>query len=118
MISVGAAFGYTIALALVVFVCRALPFVIFKKPRDDAETPAGGILEKCVAFVEKTAPPVAITALAFNTLALEIAAAPRTAALPVLAASALTALLHLWKRNALASIAAGTALYMVISRAA
>jgi len=35
---------------------------------------------------------------------------------PALAAGALTAVLHLWKRNVLLSIGAGTALYMALIR--
>jgi branched-subunit amino acid transport protein AzlD len=36
--------------------------------------------------------------------------------IPVLAASAFTALAHLWKRNALLSIIGGVAVYMLLSR--
>ncbi|MDR0690037.1 MAG: AzlD domain-containing protein [Spirochaetaceae bacterium] len=36
--------------------------------------------------------------------------------IPVLIASGFTALVHLWKRNALISIFGGTLIYMVLSR--
>ena len=70
MISVGTAFWYTAVLALVIFACRAAPFVVFKNIQDESGSPGGSFTEKCIAFVEKTAPPVAITALAMNTLSL------------------------------------------------
>jgi branched-subunit amino acid transport protein AzlD len=55
-----------------------------------------------------------MTVLAFNAAGASIKENPRTA-LPVLAASALTAGLHLWRRNVLISILGGTVLYMVLT---
>jgi branched-subunit amino acid transport protein AzlD len=63
-----------------------------------------------------------MTVLAFNAISGPIkadihAAVPLgNASLPVLAASVFTALVHLWKRNALISIIGGTLVYMVLSR--
>jgi branched-subunit amino acid transport protein AzlD len=112
----------------VILFCRALPFLLFReKEEDKAETdgakPDGATPEgeppnsvpRLLSLAEKTVPPVAMTVLAFNALAGPVKTEPAQA-LPVLAAAALTALLHLWKRNALVSIAAGTALYMLLER--
>jgi branched-subunit amino acid transport protein AzlD len=53
--------------------------------------------------------------LCFNAIAAPIKESLPNA-LPVVSASVLTALLHLWKRNALLSISSGTALFMLIQR--
>jgi branched-subunit amino acid transport protein AzlD len=73
--------------------------------------------------VEKVAPPVAMTVLAFNALASPLIPAisarhgpPVLTAIGTLVAALVTGLLHLWKRNALLSILCGTALYIAYLR--
>jgi len=65
--------------------------------------------------VEKIVPPAAMTVLAVNALGASFQGNARDGLL-TLAASVLTAGLHLWKRNPLISILGGTALYMILSR--
>ena len=111
MLSLSEAFLYTFAMALAVFACRAFSFIVFKNT-DTTNLQTSSFTKKFIAFVEKTAPPAAMTVLAFNAIAAEIAATP-TQTPPVLISAALTALLHLWKRNPLLSIGGGTALYVL-----
>ncbi|MDR2730527.1 MAG: AzlD domain-containing protein [Treponema sp.] len=95
----------------VIFFCRAFPFLFF----------SGGISRKTslreslLNFVEKIVPPAAMTVLTFNALGGAFKTNPRDGLL-VFAASVFTALIHLWKRNTLASIIGGTALYMFLTR--
>jgi len=138
-LSVPQALLYTAAMAAVIFLCRAFPFLFFH-PNSDNESDADGLglgrgrgpgnslsREAFLSFVEKTVPPVAMTVLAANAIGAAMfppgaLASPAALAsglrsgLPALAASALTVLLHLWKRNPLLSIFGGTALYMLLSR--
>ena len=121
----GTALLYTVVLGAVIFFCRVLPFILFKDERKagSAESgtaggPANGSagIKTFLGFVEKVAPPVAMTVLAFNSLAGPVKAAgfpsvDFAAIIPVTAAALCTAVLHIWKRNALISIFGGTALY-------
>jgi len=116
--SVGEALILCFVMAAVIFLCRIFPFLFFYKKngniRDEGGSQDGrdraGVF---LAFVEKTAPPVAMTVLAFN--ALPIKSSPREI-IPAMAAAILTAIVHLWRRNALLSICGGTALYMLLIR--
>ncbi|MDR3356866.1 MAG: AzlD domain-containing protein [Spirochaetaceae bacterium] len=101
---------YTFVMGAVIFFCRAAPFMFFRGGK-----PGGKGENRLFLFVERTAPPLAMTVLCFNAIAAPIKEKPGEA-LPVAAASVLTALLHLWKRNALLSIFSGVAFYMLIRR--
>jgi branched-subunit amino acid transport protein AzlD len=132
-VSFAAALGLTCAMGLVIFFCRLFPFLFFREKGcgrrrgENGETgTAGGGPEGAGAggpsrrdvflnFVEKLAPPAAMTVLAFNAIAGSFKTGFREG-LPVLAASALTALIHLWKRNSLFSIFGGAAAYMILER--
>ena len=107
--SVSEALILCLVMAAVIFFCRIFPFLFFREKtgaeRDRAEA--------FLAFVEKTAPPVAMTVLAFN--ALPVKSGTREL-IPAIAAAVLTAIVHLWKRNTLLSITGGTALYMILIR--
>ncbi|MDR2210672.1 MAG: AzlD domain-containing protein [Spirochaetaceae bacterium] len=123
MLSTGTALIYTLVLGAAIFFCRALPFIFFRNdPADDpprrghTPAPSAGFVE----FVEKVAPPVAMTVLAVNSLAgpvkeagVDFSAGDPALFLPLIAAVC-TAALHIWKRNALVSIFGGTALYMIL----
>jgi branched-subunit amino acid transport protein AzlD len=101
----------TLIMGGVIFFCRVFPFLFFGKRKG-----AGGkVLETFLSLAERTAPPVAMTVLAFNAMGGTIKDDPGLS-VPVLAASAFTALAHLWKRNSLLSIAGGVLLYMILSR--
>ncbi|MDR2048117.1 MAG: AzlD domain-containing protein [Treponema sp.] len=126
MLNTGTALLYTVVLGAVIFFCRFLPFMLFKDERkagpagfgaadDPANRPAG--VKAFLGFVEKVAPPVAMTVLAFNSLAGPVKAAGFPEAgfvAPLVAAALCTAVLHIRKRNALISIFGGTALYMLL----
>ena len=93
------------AMGAVILLCRAIPFLFF----------SGRILQKdsFLNFVEKIVPPAAMTVLALNVMGGAFLENTKTGLL-TLAASAFTALLHLWKKNSLVSIFGGTALYMIL----
>jgi branched-subunit amino acid transport protein AzlD len=105
MVSVTQALVMTFVMGAVIFFCRVFPFLFFRKKTS----------ETFLSLVEKTAPPVAMTVLAFNAISGPIKDNIHIS-IPVLIASAFTALVHLWKRNSLISIIGGTAVYMVLSR--
>ena len=101
---------YTFIMAAVIFFCRVFPFIFFRGGKTDAVRE-----NRFLLFVERTAPPIAMTVLCFNAVSAPIKES-LAGALPVISASLLTALLHLWKRNALLSIFSGTVLFMLIQR--
>ena len=98
----------TLVMGAVIFFCRAFPFIFFSGGKTRREV--------FISFVEKIVPPVAMTVLAFNLVSGSIKA-DMGDGINVLIASAVTAALHLWRRNALLSIIGGTALYMVLTKA-
>lgn len=88
-------------MALATFATRALPFLLL---RGDARQPL-------VLYLGRYLPPAVMTALVIYSLKdVPFAAVPHGA--PQLLAIAVTAGLHLWKRNALLSIGVGTGLFM------
>lgn len=99
----GKALAAILVSALVIASIRFLPFVLFRKGR----VPRG------MEFVEKYMPPVAMTVLVAGSLAGVGWMKPPHGA-PEIAGVVVTALVHLWKRNVLLSICAGTGLYMVL----
>lgn len=108
MLSISQALVGVAAMALVIFLCRAIPFIFFARGKDSP-------LRQCfIAFVERIVPPVAMTALALTAI-LPALKSPAMTSLPTIVASLATAAVHLWRRNALLSIAGGTALYMLLS---
>ena len=119
MLNIDEAVGLAAAMGAVIFFCRAFPFLFFGGANSaSAETFSGETPSRKKAFldfIERTVPPVAMTVLAFNAIGSSFLSGGRDG-LMALAASVFTALLHLWKRNALISIIAGTALYMILQR--
>jgi branched-subunit amino acid transport protein AzlD len=113
-IGVSEALLLTLVMGAVILCCRAAPFLFFRKQEPGA---AGAESNKTAVlkFVEQTVPPAAMTVLAVNSLIGPIWANPREY-IPMLAAAAVTAIVHLWRRNPLISIFGGTALYMVLER--
>jgi branched-subunit amino acid transport protein AzlD len=105
-------------MAAVIFFCRIFPFLFFRGSREANTGECGdapdGRAGAFLAFVEKTAPPVAMTVLAFNALPIK---SSLRELIPAIAAAVLTAIIHILKRNALISICGGTALYMLLIRA-
>jgi branched-subunit amino acid transport protein AzlD len=111
MVSVPQAVVMTLLMGVMIFFCRVFPFLFFRERRGSG----GKASETFLSLVEKTAPPVAMTVLAFNAISGSIKEDIHTS-IPVLTAAAITALLHLWKRNTLLSILGGTLVYMILSR--
>ncbi|MCM1286136.1 MAG: AzlD domain-containing protein [Acetobacter sp.] len=98
----------TLILILVAAVCtfatRAFPFVLFsgKKEVPEFVKYLGDIL------------PVAIIGVLIVYCLKDFAMGDKNIILPQLIAVAVTAILHIWKRNTLLSIAAGTIGYMLL----
>jgi branched-subunit amino acid transport protein AzlD len=118
MNTLGQALAYTFAMGAVIFFCRAFPFLFFRGGEQGAADAGAGKETKAQAllnFVEKIAPPAAMTVLAVNSLAGNLGD-NLSRNLPALIAAAAVVLLHLWKRNSLISIFGGTALYMILER--
>ena len=92
--------------ALVTIAVRFLPFAVFgRRP-----------LPRMVTYLGRVLPPAIMAALVVYCLkATPVMEAPH--GIPELIAVAVTAGLHVWKRNNLLSIGTGTVLYMVLIQA-
>ena len=110
MLSLREALLLVFAMGAVILFCRVFPFLFFG--RGNIESPK---TRAFLNFIEMTVPPVAMTVLAFNAIGSSFLGNYREGVL-VLMASIFTALVHLWKRNALISIISGTALYIVLQK--
>ena len=118
-LTTGQAVASIAVMALVTFLTRALPFLLFDR---------GSAPPKVVLYLGKVLPPAVIAMLIIYCLrnvsfsipadwtSEAILAAMSTWA-PQLAAAAAVVVLHLGKRNNLLSICGGTALYMVLVQA-
>ena len=119
--------GLILAMGAVIFFCRAFPFIFFSGAKAAESKGTKAFLN----YVERIAPPAAMTVLAFNALGPSLGNLARDlvsalssspvsrefhASLAVLIAAAITCLTHIWKRNALISIFGGTAVYMILQR--
>ena len=100
------AFFIVLICAVVTLALRALPFLCFGGK--------GGI-PAWVAALGRTLPPAIMAALVVYCLKGVPYGAFADGAKQLIAAGAVVAL-HLWKRNTLLSIGAGTALYMILIR--
>lgn len=106
-ISAAMSFLVILTVALTTFVTRVVPFLIFPKGK---EIPA------VIQYLGKVLTPAVIGMLVVYCLkATPVMKAPH--GLPEAIAVAVTAGLHVWKRNNLLSIGAGTILYMVLIQA-
>jgi branched-subunit amino acid transport protein AzlD len=111
MTGIARALLMTFIMGAAIFFCRVFPFLFFRERKGEGRKAP----EKFLALVGKTAPPVAMTVLTFNAISAAIKDDVRLS-VPVLVASAFTALAHLWKRNSLISIIGGVLVYMLLSR--
>ena len=89
--------------AAVTFGLRVLPFALF----EGKKTP------KAISYLGKVLPPAVIAMLVVYCLK-DTSFASAGGFVPQLIASAVVALVQLWKKNTILSIAAGTAVYMVL----
>lgn len=93
------------AMTLVTVLVRAAPFLFFAKRKPPA----------ALDFLQAYLPPALMTVLVLSSFKdVHWAEAPH--GIPALAAAAMTAAVHAWRRNVLLSIAAGTASYIALSR--
>ena len=99
----------TLLIILVCTLCtfaeRLFPFIVFR----GREVPA------VVKYIGRVLPVAIMTALVVYCLR-GVSFSSAGGFVPALAASAVTALLHIWRRSSLLSIAGGTACYMVLLR--
>jgi branched-subunit amino acid transport protein AzlD len=124
MLSIQDALIRIAAMGLVVLFCRALPFILFRErgnvkkeeaPSEEGKTGRPERFAPFLSLVERVAPPVAMTVLAFNSISAPFKESFHLG-LPALIASGFTALVHLWKRNSLVSIGGGLLAYLVLAR--
>ena len=122
MLTTGQAIASIAVMAIVTFLTRALPFLLF----DRGESPP-----KIVLYLGRVLPPAVIAMLIIYCLRSPSLAVPAelTATMsgwlaslvsffvgwaPQLIAGAVVVVLHVWKRNNLLSIFGGTILYMIL----
>ncbi len=93
-----------VVMAVVTFVLRAFPFIVFsgKKPTPEFVTYLGKVL------------PYAIIGMLVIYCVKDIGFSAVGDFLPYIIAGAVVVLLHVWKRNTLLSIIAGTLSYMAL----
>ena len=104
MLSTGAAIASIAVMALVTFLTRVLPVLLF----DRGESPP-----KIVLYLGRVLPPAIIAMLIIYCLRGVSFASPG-GWVPQLLCVAVVAALHVWKHNNLLSIFGGTILYMVL----
>ena len=104
MLSTGAAIAAIAVMAIVTFLTRVLPFLLF----DRGESPP-----KLVLYLGRVLPPAIIAMLIVYCLR-GVSFATPGGWVPQLLCVAVVVALHLWKHNNLLSIFGGTILYMVL----
>lgn len=91
-------------MAVVTFLTRALPFLLFGR---------GNRVPAVITYLGKYLPPAVIAMLIVYCLR-DVSFSSASGWAPALIASAAVVALHLWKKNNLLSIVGGTVLYMVL----
>ena len=104
MLSTAGAVAAIAVMAIITFLTRALPFLLF----DRGESPP-----KLVLYLGRVLPPAIIAMLIVYCLKGISFTAPALWVPQLIAVAAVVAL-HLWKRNNLISIFGGTILYMIL----
>lgn len=104
MLSPGEAAASIAVMAVVTFLTRALPFLLFDR---------GDHPPKVILYLGRVLPPAIIAMLIIYCLKGVSFAAP-AGWVPAFVASGAAVLLHLWKGNDLVSIFGATVLYMVL----
>ena len=107
MLSTGAAIAAIAVMAIVTFLTRVLPFLLF----DRGESPP-----KLVLYLGRVLPPALIAMLIVYCLR-GVSFSTPGGWVPQLLCVAVVVALHLWKHNNLLSIFGGTVLYMVLVQA-
>ena len=104
ILTTGQAIASIAVMALVTFLTRALPFLLFDRK---------GSPPKLVLYLGRVLPPAIIAMLIVYCVRGVTFASP-AGWVPTLLAGAAAVLLHLWKGNDLLSIFGATGLYMVL----
>ena len=94
-------------MALITFVTRALPFVLFDR---------GDHPPKAVLYLGRVLPPAVMAMLIIYCLK-DVSFLSPGGWVPALLSCVVVILLHLWKNNDLISIFGGTILYMILIQA-
>lgn len=103
-VNAGTSFLIILTVALTTFATRVVPFLIF---------PRGKEIPAVIQYLGKVLTPAVIGMLVVYCLrTTPVFAAPH--GIPEMIAVAVTAVLHVWKRNNLLSIGTGTVLYMIL----
>ena len=96
--------GIIAVAAIVTLFIRAIPFVLFGGKREVPET---------VTYLGKVLPPaIMIILVVYCVKGINLMVGNH--GIPELLSIAVVAILHIWKRNTLLSIAVGTILYMIL----
>ncbi len=103
-LNAGTSFLIILVVALTTFVTRVVPFLIF---------PKGKKIPKVVEYLGKVLTPAVIGMLVVYCLK-DTAVLTAPHGIPEALAVLTVAVLHIWKRNNLLSIGAGTVLYMIL----
>jgi branched-subunit amino acid transport protein AzlD len=110
MLPLKTAILYSALSGVVVFLCRAFPFIFLAGGKNPLAK------QRTFVFVaEKVIPPLAMVLLCANAIVSPVRENPALL-VPVAVSSLFTALLHLFRRNVLLSIAGGTVCYMALIR--
>ena len=104
MLTTGQAIASIAVMAVVTFLTRALPFLLFDR---------GDHPPKVILYLGRVLPPAIIAMLIVYCLK-GVSFATPAGWVPALIASLAAVLLHLWKGNDLISIFGATVLYMVL----
>ena len=105
MLSISQVVIATIIAAVITFFTRLFPFAFFSRKSPSPR----------MVYIQRYLPPMTMVILVIYCLK-DVVWTSFPHGLDMLAGIAVTALLHIWRRNALVSIFAGTTVYMVISR--
>lgn len=106
-VSVGRSIVIVLVVAGTIFLTRLIPFLFFPKGKE---------IPPVVQYLGKVLPPAVIGMLVIYCLK-GVSFASVANWVPELIAVAVVIVLHLWKRNNLLSIGAGTVLYMFLVQA-
>ena len=93
-----------VVVAICTFMTRALPFIVFGGKREVPQT---------IKYLGKVLPPAIMAILVVYCLK-NVNFLSGNYGLPEIIASLMVVLLHLWKKNTLLSIGAGTVTYMIL----
>lgn len=103
-VSIGRSLLIIIAVAATTFATRAIPFLLFPKGKE---------IPPMVQYLGKVLPPAVIGMLIIYCFK-SVSVFRHPYGLPELIAAVVVIVLHVWKRNNLLSIGAGTVLYMFL----